>query len=110
MDRRSVILNWPDDLPDVIIRALRKEYLPGTPISETRFGPLDFLCSLQLPLLLLRPESLSDLGFDLLDKGRLGLFLLELIGESIENRSVDALLFNDLSSFSPILTALQEVI
>ena len=85
MDRRSVILNWPDDLPDVIIRALRKNFFPGTPISETRSGPLDFLCSLQLPLLLLRHESLSDLGFDLLDKGRLGLFLLELTGESIEN-------------------------
>ena len=63
-------------LPNIIIGSPAEDLLPRGPISKPSLGPLDLFLLVQLLLLLLQEERLLDLNLDLLDEGRLGVFLL----------------------------------
>ena len=79
---------------------------PRGPISKPSLGPLNFLLLIQLFPLLLREERLLDLDLDLLDEGRLGVFLLEFVLETVVYRSMDPLLLDDLPPLAPVLTVM----
>lgn len=94
-------------LPNIIIGSPAEDLLPRGPISKPSLGPLDLFLLVQLPLLLLREERLLDLDLDLLDEGRLGVFLLKFVLETVVYRSMDPLLLDDLPPFAPVLTVMQ---
>ena len=96
-----------DCLPNVIFGSLAEDLLPRGTISKPSLGPLDLFLLIQLLLLLLRGERLLDLDLDLLDEGRLGVFLLEFVLETVVYRSMDPLLLDDLPPFTPVLTVMQ---
>jgi hypothetical protein len=96
-----------DGLPNIIVGSLAEDLLPRSPISKPSLGPLDLFLLVQLLLLLLREERLLDLNLDLLDEGRLGVFLLKFVLETVVYRSMDPLLLDDLPPLAPVLTVMQ---
>lgn len=102
-DPASILVNRSDDLPNVILGILGQQILPRGSIGKSRLGPLHLPFPIQLLLLLLREERPLDLGLDLFNEGLLGLFLLEFVGEAVENGSMNALLFDDFPSLAPVL-------
>jgi hypothetical protein len=95
-----------DCLPNIIFGSLAEDLFPRGTISKPSLGPLNFLLLIQLLLLLLRKERLLDLNLDLLDEGRLGVFLLEFILKTVVYRSMDPLLLDDLPPLAPVLTVM----